>query len=117
MSNERLRVEFERSGGLAGIPLQVSFNVGDLGPADAQQFRGLLDRAGLPDLGSPANPSTADRFQYDLMVIRDGDRTHVSAVEGEIPANAQRLFDWLVDFGRRRWSSPRSDPPPQGGGR
>jgi hypothetical protein len=104
VTDGRLQIEFQRTGGFAGAILSTSVDAGELPQAEATELRDLVDRANLPSLaqrgrGGPGKP---DRFQYDL-TIEDGDRRYqVSLGETEVPEACRPLLDRLLEMARRR---------------
>ena len=89
-----MRIEFERSGGIAGMVLRATVDSSDL-PAHQALLEQLL--AG----GSPpvtARPSGADRFVYDVR-LSDGSRSRqLHWGEAEVPASVQPL---IADLSQR----------------
>jgi hypothetical protein len=65
-----VRVEFRRSGGLAGITIGVDTDTDELSPAEGELIRALL--AG-PDSPPSSGPGAPDRFTYELRI---GDGRH-----------------------------------------
>jgi hypothetical protein len=105
VSDGRLQIEFERSGGFAGVALRKSVDAGDLPPAEAKELRALVDRADLPGLAaSPRGPGPGrpDRFQYDLTVRVDDRRYQVTLGEADLPESVRPLVDKLLALARRR---------------
>ena len=71
-----MRIEFERSGGFAGMQLATSVDTSDLAPRDAELLEDAVEAAAffkLPRRLVSAAPG-ADRFQYDL-VVEEGEAT------------------------------------------
>jgi hypothetical protein len=105
VSDGRLQIEFERSGGFAGVALRKSVDAGDLPPAEAEELRALVERADLPGLAesSPGpGPGRPDRFQYDLKVALDDRVYQVTVGEAELPDRVRPLVDKLLALARQR---------------
>ena len=68
MSGEPFRIEFERSGGVAGISQRATIDSTQLDPAKAAELDKLLAAAE----SAPGGPGGPDRFQYDLKIVRGG---------------------------------------------
>ena len=103
MAEDRFQVELERSGGIAGATLRANVDSTQLPEADADQLRGLLDRANLAASQSP--PRGADRFQYDLKIHRGGRSQSLTAYDGSMSPELKALTDWLMAHARRPTSS------------
>jgi len=104
VSEERIRIDFCRSGGVAGVQLKTSVDTENLPPEEAEDLRRLVQRAGLTTARDPA-PQTgrgADRFQYDLSVARADERVELSLAESEVTPEIRALLDALVKLARRR---------------
>jgi emfourin len=98
-----VRVEFERTGGIAGVPLTWSPAPDALPRADASQLTRLIDACRFFDLAHDASgaPAGADRFTYKI-TIDDGHRSHTVHVgESTAPQSLRPLIQWLTDAARR----------------
>lgn|SRR5690349_7307602 len=99
-----MKVEFERSGGFAGLTMTHSVDTDDLSSDQAQQLAKLMDDAdfyNLPKVIKAKSPG-ADRFQYNITVQDQKKRHSVQVGEGAIPANMKPLLDWLTDAARHK---------------
>jgi hypothetical protein len=105
VSEGRLQIQFQRSGGVTGIPIEKTVDTGELPPAEAEELGRLVDRADLPSMarreGGPPG-GRPDRFQYDLAVTVGDRRYQVTVHEPDIPDNMKPLIDRLNDLARRR---------------
>ena len=103
-----MRIEFERSGGFAGLLVRASVDTAALPANEAGQLEEWVEQAGffsLPERLRGA-PSAADRFLYRL-TIESGDRRHtVEMGESAVPPALSPLVDWLTDAARRRGRPP-----------
>ena len=105
MTDDRLQIEFQRSGGVTGIPIEKTVDAGELPPAEAEELCRLVDRADLPSMAQRAGGPPGgrpDRFQYDLAVTMGDRQYRVTVHEPDIPANMKPLIDRLNDLARRR---------------
>jgi hypothetical protein len=98
-----MHIQFERTGGFAGLKLQHSVDTATLLPEEAQSLHGMVQAAGFFDL--PETVTTplpgADRFQYKL-TVDSGDRGHTVTIhEGATPAALKPLLVWLTDKARK----------------
>jgi hypothetical protein len=101
---ERIRIQFERSGGFAGIGLHTSVDTGTLPPETAADITGLLDGVDLgalagADHGGPGGGR--DRFRYTLRVERGGHRHELVMPERSVPAELKPLLNRLIDLARQ----------------
>lgn len=99
-----MRIDFARSGGLAGLTMAVSVDTAGLPPDAAGAVDAALGGADLAELA--ARPRRAargtDRYQYDLTIERDGERHSLSFLETEVPPELRPVIDALVPL-----ASPR----------
>jgi hypothetical protein len=100
----RTRIEFEQSGGFAGMTLSTTVDTARLPPDEAREIEQLVDQADLTALPSrPAGPPRgADRFQYDITVVRGRKRHHVTIQESDMPPAVRPLVQRLAELARRR---------------
>ena len=105
-----MRIEFSRSGGVAGIRLTATLDTERLPPQEAARLRRLISTACFFDQPSSLKSSTseADRFQYQV-TVEEGDRIKkVEIDESCIPRTFQPLIDYLLDSCRARQKIKRS---------
>ena len=105
MTDPRVRVELQRSGGVTGIPLKASVDTRDLEEPEAQELRALVDRADVPALAersSGPGPGQPDRFEYELTVTIDDRPYQIRLGETEVTEKAKPLIQRLLDLARRR---------------
>ncbi|MFE3293066.1 protealysin inhibitor emfourin [Rhodococcus sp. NPDC059234] len=96
MSNPPVRVEYRRSGGLAGIDMTASVDVQDL-PLDQQQRVTALMTDPDGDTSSAGVGGVPDRFSYEL-AVSDGDRTWTHHwTESQVPEAVRPLLAALGD--------------------
>ena len=104
MKNEPMKIQFERSGGVAGMRMATTVNTDALPAAEAQMLREMVDKAKFFDL--PAVLATAkqgvDRFQYRLTVETGGRRHTVETGEAAAPKTLQPLLQRLGEMARQR---------------
>ncbi|HEX2916209.1 MAG TPA: protealysin inhibitor emfourin [Chloroflexia bacterium] len=101
-----MRVEFERSGGFAGLIMRTEVDTSQLSADEAAQLQKMLSEANFFKLPSrlPSSASNVDRFQYNI-TVHDNNRTcSVQASESALPPELRPLVDWLTAQARK----PRS---------
>ncbi|MEO8688514.1 MAG: protealysin inhibitor emfourin [Solirubrobacteraceae bacterium] len=91
MAGEPERIEFERSGGFANIPLHAEVAADALDPQERAGVDALLERA--PAAAARAGPP--DRYQYDVTVVTGGRRHRVQLGEREVDEPLRALIDRL----------------------
>jgi len=105
-----VKVEFWRTGGVAGIRLTSTLDTEKLPPQEADRLRRLISTACFFDQPSSLKSSTsgADRFQYQV-TVEEGDRIKkVEIDESCIPRTFQPLIDYLLNSCRPRQKIKRS---------
>jgi hypothetical protein len=98
------QIQFERSGGLAGIRLTHSVSSEALPAEEENKLAELIEAARffeLPAVMRAAEPS-ADRFQYKISVETEQGKHTVQVDEAAVPAQLQPLLGWLKTAARRR---------------
>lgn len=96
-------MEYERSGGFAGLTMRAEADAGTLPAAEAESLRGMVERAEFFSLPSrvPAPARGADRFEHALTVV-SGERRHTVRVpDGAVPQTLRPLVDYLGTRARR----------------
>ena len=98
-----MQVQFERTGGVAGIRTGATINVESLSPEDAQHLYELIDVASFFELPAEIiGPSQgADSFLYTLTVEMEGRRHTVRTSEASVPSVLRPLIAWLTNGARR----------------
>lgn len=96
-----MRIEVRRSGGFANIGSTVSLDSNDLAESEVRRLKELLDAARIDDLAarSPIRGRGADRFQYDLIVTREGGLRHVTVAEDALSPELREVIDRVLDRG------------------
>ena len=93
MAEERLRIDFKRSGGVAGVNLTTCVEVDDLPEDEGQTVRGMVEQLDLEQMSrrSDQGSGAPDRFVYELR-IEQGERTvDVCLGESELPEDLRPL--------------------------
>ena len=95
-------IEFERSGGFAGLSLQLRVDTATLPEEEAAELQQLVQQSAffsVPER-SVVNPSGADRFNYKLTIERDGHRHTVETMDSSSLALLQPLLERLTRMAR-----------------
>ncbi|MDQ3618690.1 MAG: hypothetical protein M3391_00990 [Actinomycetota bacterium] len=93
MGEERLRIDFKRSGGVTGMRLTTCVDVDDLPEDEGQNVRDMVEQLDLEQMSERAGQGAGppDRFVYELR-IEQGERTvDVCLGESELPEELQPL--------------------------
>ncbi|WP_018639993.1 protealysin inhibitor emfourin [Parafrankia elaeagni] len=90
-----MRVELERSGGLAGMTRRAVLNTADLDPALAQAAETALDA--LPWDQPPAPATTRDTFQFTVRLLDGAGHGRTAVIpESVLPPALRPLTDQLA---------------------
>ncbi len=96
-----MRIDFERTGGFAGLRLATTVDTDDLPVEEANELRQLVETAHFfalpPTLKSTAG---ADRFVYKLTVEAEVRQHSVEVGEGAAPDSLRPLIDRLTTLAR-----------------
>lgn len=101
MSDVPTKIEFERSGGFAGVTLSVVIQLDQLPEEEAQHLRGLVQNAHIFELQSPPrSPDQVDAFQYTLNVHTQNNSKTLTFDESNISAEAKPLIQILTKYAK-----------------
>lgn len=110
---EVMKIHFERSGGFAGMTMNVDIDAHALADTEREALMTHVSTAEFFALPSAiADPSTtgADRYNYRI-TIESNDQTHtVECTDGSAPASLTPLLEWLNDSARRSSRNPTTQP-------
>ena len=98
-----MQIQFERSGGFAGIKQQYCVALDSLPEEERRKVMGLIADAGFFDLPStlPKGTPGADQFQYKISVDSDQGTHEVQVDQSAVPAGLQPLIAWLQAAARK----------------
>ncbi len=99
-----MRIEFERSGGFAGMRLSGRVDTSELTAEQARSLAEAVDAARFWDLPGeiPGDRRGADRFQY-VVTVEAADRRHTVRVdESAMPEALEALVKDVTQLLRRR---------------
>ena len=99
-----MRIEFERSGGFAGMRLSGSVDTSELPAEQARSLEEAVGAAQFWDLPGeiPGDRQGADRFQY-IVTVKDADRRHTVHVgESAMPEALGALVKAVTRLVRRQ---------------
>ena len=99
-----MRIQFDRSGGFANIPLRGEIDSAQIPPERKTELEKLVERARPFD--QPARPQNLspvpDDYQYDV-TIEDDARTHTFRIADSAASDDLKLlFDFLVEEALRK---------------
>ncbi len=97
-----MRIQFERTGGFAGMRLAATIDTATLSSDQGGALQGLIDDAHFFDLPAqiPAPPQAADQFHYRITIEAEGKQHTVEAGEGSASPALQALLQQLVLLAR-----------------
>ena len=105
MAGNGLRIEFQRSGGFAGLTMGTTIDTAELPPEEAREFERLAESLEKSGAGDSAPPGKPDRFQYELTITRGDQSRRFQLAEQELTPAARELVNLLVERARQ----PRGD--------
>ncbi len=95
-------IEFERSGGFAGLSLQLQVNTASLPEEEGRELLEMVNQSGFftfPKQGGTSD-SGADQFNYKL-TVDTGERKHtMEMTDASAPATLQPLLKRLTRMAR-----------------
>lgn len=101
---ERIYIQYERSGGFAGITTKIEFVSDSLPAAEVEQLEQMIVESDF--LKFHANDSTrenaTDQFSYKLTIEYNNERNTVELSETTIPESFRPLFNYLNQKARSR---------------
>ncbi len=99
-----MHIQFERSGGIAGIRLTHSVSSEVLPAEEEKKLAELVEAARFFELPATmrAMEPGADRFQYKISVETEQGKHTVQVDEVAVPAQLQPLLAWLKTAVRKR---------------
>ena len=102
-----LKIEFQRSGGFAGMVLSSSVDTGGVSAVEAHEFEELVGKVDIEAIASAAQAATgpqrgADRFQYDLKIETAEAQHRLTISEAQVSAELRPLLDKLEALARKK---------------
>ena len=88
-----MRIQFERSGGFAGVTRKASIDTTRLPPAEKAQLEALANAVDFGQIPPPKPGPSADRFQYRLTI-----RKTASFADGQVTPQMRPLLDRLLEL-------------------
>lgn len=90
-------IQFERTGGFAGLKMAFMLNTETLSSAEACKLDELVESAQFFDLPTkfPSPKNGADYFMYKVTVEKDGRKHTVDVSEPEVPESLRPLLQYL----------------------
>ncbi len=101
MAEDGLQIEFQRSGGFAGLTMGTTVDTAELPTAEAREFERLVDCVETSGAGGSAPAGKPDRFQYDLTIKRHGQTRRFRLAEQELTPEGRELVKLLVERARK----------------
>lgn len=97
-----IRIEFERTGGLAGITLRTSVHTLELPGDQAHQIEEMVERVDLSALSSSGEGAGgADRFRYRLVITRGAERVEAVLPETALTEELRQIVDWMTERAKK----------------
>ena len=99
-----MRIQFERTGGFAGMKLVGAFDSESLSAAEARQLSKMIESAQLldwPEQDGAKLTQGADQFQYKISIEIQSRQRTIMVNDGNAPEAVLPLLDWLTDKSRQ----------------
>ncbi|MDJ0735853.1 MAG: hypothetical protein QNJ47_17620 [Nostocaceae cyanobacterium] len=99
-----MKIDFERSGGFAGISLTYSVDTESISENEAYELQQMITTANFFNLPAKiaASPSGADQFNYKITVENEGQQYTVETGDMSAPPTLQPLLQKLNQKARSR---------------
>lgn len=110
---EIMKVRFERSGGFAGMMMNVDIDTTTLPDEERQALVTHIADAeffALPSEITDSSTTGADRYNYRITIESKGREHTVDCSDGSAPASLVPLLDWLNDAARHAQRNPTTEP-------
>ncbi|MGB7846366.1 MAG: protealysin inhibitor emfourin [Candidatus Acidiferrum sp.] len=95
-----MRIEFTRSGGFAGMRLNVVLDTKDIPEAEALELKRMVEAADFFNLPESMPLPGADAFHYKITIQSDNETHTVEADERAVPPALMPLVTRLVGAAR-----------------
>lgn len=98
-----MKIEFERTGGFAGLTLKKVIDSDKLPPEDANKLHQLIEASDffkLPEAISTSKPGV-DQFHYTVTVDASGKKHTVDVDEAAVSTKLKPLLQWLNATARK----------------
>ena len=99
-----MKIDFGRTGGLAGLRLSVAFDTNSLTSEQAAEIEKLVVSSRFYELppGTKQEASTPDRFEYRVRISSPARGAHAIVVgETTVPDGLRPLLDYLTALAMR----------------
>jgi hypothetical protein len=92
-----MRIQLERTGGVAGIKIRRSIDSAELPLEEAKKLEGMLRKSRFFKLPAEMSSTTSgtDRFHYRLTIETGEETRTVEAAEAEVPESLRPLLHWI----------------------
>lgn len=98
-----MKINFERTGGFAGMRMTAMLDTELMPQEDASHLENMVDASNFFDLPEvlPALEKGADYFQYRLTVELEGQKHTVEVSEASVPDELRPLLNLLMEEARK----------------
>jgi len=96
-----MKIEYERTGGFAGMRFATQVDTASLPRTDSDALRKLITESKFFDLPSAIPSAGADGFMYKLTVEEKRRRHTIEVGDSAIPESLRPLVERLHQFARR----------------
>ena len=102
MDQEQFHIDFERSGGFAGISTRVEMDSRELAHGEAEELKRLIVHSGFFEAVAFSNKFVhmPDQFQYNITIEHMGKKRTLELSDGSVPDLFRPLINYLVRAAR-----------------
>ncbi|MCZ8121601.1 MAG: hypothetical protein O9295_27025 [Microcystis sp. LE18-22.4A] len=91
-----MKIQFQQSGGFAGLIRGCEIDTQLLSPDEAAQLQSLVKQSGILQLQSQRTENAADLFNYEIVIeTEDGNRYSISSDDNSLPQSVKPLLEYL----------------------
>jgi hypothetical protein len=99
-----MRIHFERSGGVTGIPIKATIDSQTLTGEETQRLQELMQAVDFFDLPAhliETSPLGGDQFYYIVTIADEGQANTIKTTDSAAPADLRPLLHQLTLLARR----------------
>lgn len=97
LAQEKFHIDFERSGGFAGITTKIDIDSNSLPPYEVEKLEQLINDSGFFefDKNDSVQVGLPDQFRYELTIKYKNERQTIELSDATIPESFRPLINYL----------------------
>ena len=97
LAQEKFHIDFERSGGFAGITTKIDIDSNSLPPDEVEKLEQLINDSGFFefDKNDSVQVGLPDQFRYELTIKYKNERQTIELSDATIPESFRPLINYL----------------------